>query len=358
MKRLGLIWGMILFAVVIAVWMSRSDSLPKPLPIGAIPTFIPPSATSQSHLSLFVPYWSLTSNDTFPDTYTTLLYFGVSADENGLQTSDQGYVSLPEFAGEVNKKQQSLLVVRLLDNDANTKILDSTQSQQKIISQTITLAQRHHFNGIVTDLELRALPFNSLVDKINSFNDSFSQQVKQAGLQYGMTMYGDVFYRVRPFDMTHLSKDVDMMYVLAYDLHKTNGSPGPNFPIAVTDSGDYDLSNMIQDYMNVIPADKITVVFGMFGYDWQVDDKGQTVGNATAITNQTLQQKFLNQGCLYQQCTHYWDAASGELVEHYIDNNGQSHIIWSGDLHSTTLKKKTLQKLGISNFSYWAYGYF
>src|SRR5258706_13307864 len=116
-----------------------------------------------------------------------------------------------------------------------------------------------------------------------------------------MTAYGDSFYRLRPYDIAAISKSIDGIMVMAYAFHKSNADPGPNFPLSGSETYGYDLKTMTNDFLHHITTDKITVLFGMFGYDWQVDDKGRVIGNGKAITLNGAKQKFLNR-CVLQDC--------------------------------------------------------
>ena len=71
------------------------------------------------------------------------------------------------------------------------------------------------------------------------------------------------------------------------------------------------LQEMIEDYLRIIPSRKITVIFGMFGYDWVVDDAGKAVGQAKALTYEEISHQFLN-GCKYTACQISRDSVSSE----------------------------------------------
>lgn len=189
----------------------------------------PAEKTETQKTYLFVPYWSLTNTEIIESDQQILVYFGVAADEAGLRRNEDGYKKLLAFSESAGDKDK-LLTIRMLDSDANFTILKNKIMQQKIIDQSIELAKRDGYGGIVMNLELSALPFESLTKQISEFNDLFYQQVKEESLQYFVTTYGDSFYRVRPFDIKQLSRNSDGIFIMAYDFHKARGNPGPNFP--------------------------------------------------------------------------------------------------------------------------------
>ena len=113
--------------------------------------------------------------------------------------------------------------------------------------------------------------------------------------------YGDTFYRLRPFDIKTLSKNADFFMIMSYDFSKSRGNPGPNFPLRGKEVYGYDMTQMIDDYLRYLPSDKTSVVFGLFGYDWIVDDKNKAVLQGDAKTYLEIDKEFLT-NCRYKDC--------------------------------------------------------
>jgi spore germination protein len=114
---------------------------------------------------------------------------------------------------------------------------------------------------------------------------------------------------------------------------------------------------LTDDFLKLIPSDKITIIFGLFGYDWQVDDKGNATQPAQALTLLQIKQKFIDQ-CAFSECAWKKDKDSAETTVSYTDNDGKKHIIWFEDMESVKQKQEFLKTKGINSFSYWAYSYF
>jgi spore germination protein len=235
--------------------------------------------------------------------------------------------------------------------------LKDTTKQQRLIDQTITTATDNKFGGIVLDLELSALPFDAVVKQITSFVSTFSQTAKQHNVKFAMLMYGDTFYRLRPFDMKALGRSVDEVMIMSYDFSKANGDPGPNFPLSGQESYGYDMQKMVSDFSQVIAPDKLVVVFGRYGYDWTVDDNGHSQQTATAVTDLQAQNKFVP-NCSFKSCTVYHDPLSAETKVTYVDDAGKKHVVWFEDANSIAAKEKYLRQHGVSHFADWAYSYF
>jgi len=331
---------------------------PISYPTATIVPSIPKSAVikTKEKNSLFVPYWGLKDKIT-EATYDQYLYFGVAPTKSGLDFKEAGTVALNRFASLVPNNSKKLLVIRMIDSDTNFAVLKDVSKQKTIISQAITVAQDNGFDGLVLDLEVSAIPFESLVNQINGFTKLFYSETKKKKLSFAVTVYGDVFYRVRPFDVKTLANNSDQIMIMAYDFSKAKGNPGPNFPLHGAQSYGYDYEKMIDDFLRVVPAKKITVVFGMFGYDWLVDNKGRTLEQGKAVALHEVQSNFI-EACQQKSCSFSRDDAAFETRVDYVHKNGSKHIIWFEDSESVAAKKNYLKQRGINSFSFWAYSYF
>jgi spore germination protein YaaH len=358
MRKAIFIFGFVIF--LLGFWSFTQKVTNKPFSQSSPPT---PQAsptdstarTTTTHTSLFVPYWGLQDTTDLP-VYDTYIYFGITPTQEGINTKDAGYLRLNDFVSSVNERDSTLLTLRMLDNKINSAVLKDSAKQSSIIAETIAVAKENGFDGVVLDLELSALPFDSLIQQINNFVKKFSTSVKQNDMQFSMTIYGDVFYRVRPFDVKTLAGYSDQIMIMAYDLHKANSNPGPNFPLKGNKQYGYDYTNLVDQYTSVVPPEKLTVIFGLFGYDWPVDDKNIAQGIGKARSVQEIQQKIVHY-CSELQCSIKRDVSSGETTISYI-SDGTKRTVWYEDMESSAKKQEYLKTKGISNFSYWAFSYF
>ncbi len=305
--------------------------------------------------SLFVPYWTLKHE--IAGDYDEFIYFGVTPGIAGIDKSDAGYSNIDTFLELVPQGSKKLLTLRMIDRERNFATLKDPSLHKKVISDTIALSKEHGFEGIALDLELSAIPFDSLIQQINAFTKLFYQQAKKNNLQFSIVIYGDTFYRIRPFDVKALSSNSDRIFIMAYDFHKSKGNPGPNFPLGGKDEYGYDLAKMTDNFLEFVPARKTTVIFGLFGYDWIVDNKGKSLGNGGPLTYAEIKDEFIG-NCLYTNCSIKGDKKSAETEIRYTDAEDRDHIIWFEDMESVAAKKKYLKERGISSFSFWANSYF
>jgi spore germination protein YaaH len=337
------------------------NDLTRPVPYPTITITpvvkVPRTNNGPTVTSLFVPYWTMKEKLTGRESYNTYIYFGVTPNSDGIDMKEQGAVSLNNFLAFVPKGKKKLLAVRMIDRETNFDILKDQAKQRAVINQTIALAKNKKFDGLVLDLEVTAIPFDSLIKQITTFNESFYTDAKKNHLSFSVAIYGDVFYRVRPFDVKNLAKNADTIMIMAYDFSKAKGNPGPNFPLQGEDQYGYDYEKMTKDFLSVVPAHKLTVVFGLFGYDWVVDAKGQTLQTGNAVSSQEIEDKFIEM-CRERSCSFSRDEKAFETQVNYVAKDGNKHIIWFEDTQSVDAKKEFLKSQGINSFSYWAHSYF
>lgn len=300
---------------------------------------------------IFVPYWTL-DQDILNTSYSKLIYFGITANSTGIDINEPGYKKLSEFVKNTQDKE-IYLAVRLLDPDTNIKILNSLSLQKKVIDDALNIVSSNNFRGVVLDLELSALPFESLITKITSFNREFASLFHAKNLSFGTLLYGDTYFRIRPFDVAKIGKVSDQVFMMAYDFSKSQGSPGPGFPFD-SDTYGYNFKTMVTDFKKDVSSDKLIGVVGMFGYDWIVDVQERSKKPGEAKT--TLQfEKFLTQCISDNSCTSE-NSTSGMKIT-YKDENGEKHVIWFEISDSAKNKTDYLSSQNINSVAYWAYGY-
>lgn len=333
------------------------------VPVISTPPQIPATRAETKLQTLFVPYWQLDGREIeFPEiayagsVAKRMVYFGVAVSEDGVQQAEQGYQSLSLFSDKVPAGVQKYMGVRMTDHDKNVAILNNADAQKTIVDEVVALARDKQFDGIVVDLELTPSLNDKLPAQINTFIESFYTAAYAKDLKLAITMYGDTFYRKRPYDIAYLSKVTDEIMIMAYDLHKASGEPGPNFPLRGRASFGYDMETMIADFAG-IGAEKLTVIYGMYGYDWTVDEKKRPIRPAKSVTLAQIKKNFIDL-CASINCVQTRDKDAHETEIDFVDKQAQYHIIWFEDQESTEEKTEFLNSKGISSIAFWAYGYF
>jgi len=342
--------GLIISAGILFVGSTffQKPTLPSQSPKKILSIALSPVPTNSTLTqAIFIPYWTLSQKKIDSSAYDSVIYFGITANANGIVSTESGYKDISLFKNSISSPHKKLLTVTLTDSQFNSSLLENKSFEQTIATQSANIAKENGFDGIVLDFEINALSFPSVVNSITQFASTFSGVAKGNGLSFYMTSFGDTFYRLRPYDEGALAKISDGIMVMAYDFHKANGDPGPNFPYG---GDEYNFQKMVADFTKVIPKDKLTIIFGMFGYDWTIDDKGRSTGPAQALTTNEIEQKFANKIVT--------DPISLEKKISYTDGVGKSHVVWFEDMSSAQKKIDYLKTQGISSVSFWAWSYY
>ena len=95
--------------------------------------------------SIFVPYWTLSQNDTYDD-YDRVIYFGLSVNDKGINMNDQGYIDLEKFIQQTPKDKQKYLVLRMTNTDENLKILKNNITNIQMFKQLIEISKKYNFD--------------------------------------------------------------------------------------------------------------------------------------------------------------------------------------------------------------------
>lgn len=357
-KKIGLLIVFLVFGVFLYIrFFSNNNPSKTSVSTSISPTKVQEIKPAKKESSvIFVPYWTV-GNFSNLNEYDSLIYFGIAADTDGIIRNEAGYENIDQFMALGSSDQKKFLAVRMIDAALNSKILNNKEIGEKIIDDSIEIAKEKYFDGIVLDFEMNALGFDSVIQGISRFYEQFSKKTKDAKLDFWITLYGDTFYRGRPYDVKRIALVSDEILIMAYDFHKSRGNPGPNFPMEGKNRYGYDFETMITDFLSVVKKDKLTVVFGMYGYNWTIDAKNQSIESAKALSLNEIQQKFLTD-CEYKECKTRRDDNSKELYVTYQDEQSQNHIVWFEDEKSIEEKKKYLKTIGIERVGYWAYSYF
>lgn len=360
MKQIGFIVACLLFFTGFYFYKHYNVSVsPKASvqPISSRPTVSPtkvPVVKNEIH-ALFVPYWTM-GKEKISSEYTMAVYFGITPDQNGINTEEAGYKNIQQFITLSDGAKTRLLAIRMVDSALNSKILENEEWQKNIAASASAIAKENGFNGVVMDFEISSLSFDSVIKKITTLHSYVATAARQNNLSFYTTVYGDVFYRLRPYDVKTLSSFSDGVFIMAYDFHKARENPGPNFPLQGKETFGYDFTTMTSDFLKVVPKEKAIIIFGMFGYDWIVDAEGKSTVTAKSISLNEAKQRFPTP-CTLESCVVVRDEKSGETRVQYKDNIAQ-HMVWFEDTISMEKKKEFLKNQGIISIGFWAYSYF
>lgn len=313
------------------------------------------SPLTRTRFSIFVPYWiSEMERDKAYDSY---YYFGIEPTRDGF-VKDPYEKKREELMRNIPPAKRQI-VLRMLDQDLNAAILKDTQVQRNLSKELNVFLDENEYQGVLIDLEVSFTLREQTQNEITQFVHNLCTGIKDNYKSCSMLIYGDLSYRKRPYNLKELGRIVDTIYIMTYDFHKAGGEPGPNFPLSrrsVTGGGSevdygYDFKQMVSDFVALVPREKLEVVFGMYGYDWVLNEQGSPLKTATAISLNEIEHTL---GRRYPVKKN--DALEKSIE--YIDEQGRRHIVWYEDEESVQVKTEYLLKQGVGRISFWAYSYF
>jgi len=333
--------------IVWLVYLKPAENLPvseKIIQTETVTENPTPEITCKLSKSIFIPSWSIIKDSDFSQ-YDRLIYFG-SENDNGFS----------DFV-ELNGSYEKWYTIKMIDTESNIDVLNNPGQWGKISSDTAEIVEKYRLGGIALDLEISSLVLTDLTSKINEFVKHLYTQFSDKKIKFSLVLYGDIFYRKRQYDLLTLNNYCDEVMIMAYDYHKTISESGPNFPLNKGSKYDYDFKQMLADYMSIFPVNKLTVIYGMYGYDWTVSEKKQPLKPARALSLNEIRQQFLD-NCQWQNCIVKRDPDAAETEVNYVVSPTEFHIVWFEDEESVRQKTEYLQGKGINSIGYWAEGYF
>ncbi len=343
----------------IVLWnIAKPDSSPKLSKTTISPTVVLPSIIPQKTQKqyLFVPYWSF-GKTIDNNGFDSLIYFGVGVNNNGIELKDKGYENLSAFVTKTQNAKERILAVRMVDKNINADILKNLKTQESIASAAVSLATKNNFTGVLLDYETSALAFDSTTKNITSFYKLLSQKAHDNNLQFYVSLYGDTYFRARPFDIKQIGLISDKVLIMAYDFSKSSGNPGPDFPLADNGTYGYSFSKMVDDFQKDVVNEKIVIILGYFGYDWRVDNKEIALAAGIPLTTGEITKEFITK-CSFKKCSLNRVQNTDEPSIRYIDESGENHIVWFEDDVSIAKKKEFSKSKGILETAAWAYSYY
>ncbi|MES2097187.1 MAG: glycosyltransferase [Pseudomonadota bacterium] len=140
----------------------------------------------------------------------------------------------------------------------------------------------------------------------------------------------------RSWDVPAYAKIVDRVFLMSYDEHENTGDPGPIASQAW-------FARAVADAARGVPADKLVVTIGNYGYDWYP-------GGSDPMTVEEAWQAARDSGAM-----PVFDKVSGNSGFAY-DDNGKKHVIWFLDAASAYNQIGFLRRAGIGGIALWRMG--
>ncbi len=223
--------------------------------------------------------------------------------------------------------------------DSVHKLLNSKEAQKAIAIRLRDwlLAKENNFQGINVDLE-------SLEDDDYDKLPGFLDELRAVFSPKGLRVSTDVEAFTTKEQEKRIADASDWVMLMAYDEHAEEDSAGPIASIDWTE-------NVLDQALEVIPAEKIVLGIGNYAYDWS--EKG---GPADSLSYQEALDtaKGYNDGAPKDVIRFDQDSLNSSFV--YQDDNNVMHSVWMLDAASAYNQWLSARETGIRGAAVWALG--
>ncbi|HHW39949.1 MAG TPA: hypothetical protein GXX19_02145 [Syntrophomonadaceae bacterium] len=269
---------------------------------------------------------------------TDVAFHWYRADETGSLTQAyeiQNSRRAVEAAQKSNLRTQA--GVALFDRQKLHLLLNSKEARSSLIGSIVDLVRREKFQAVNLDFESVA-PEDR--DAYNTFLAELSQALKQSqtGLMVAVPAKEREVSWLAAYDYGEIARYADQIVVMAYDQHYRTGTPGPIAPL------DW-VGRVISYAKQQVPAGKIILGLGIYGYDWP---EGQP---AKSLSYQEAENLAASRNVKVQ-----WDPVACLPHFTYSDENGTVHQVWYENRYSLKAKLDLAANQGLAGVSIWRLG--
>lgn len=313
----------------------------------------------------FMPYWNVTKLSPNHSLPSTIIYSGISLDEQGMAVKDPGLANLNRPAFINLKKaiaqhnQQLHLSFTIFSTETIDALLASQAAQSQAIATIVDMVNNHQATGINLDFEPNTQVNTATPQLFTQFAADLKSTLRHQSLNHEVTV--DIFGRSNPnslWQLKELSGVVDAFVFMAYDYHQRGSDrAGPVAPLygSASHRWNNDVMQSLRLLRQEISHEKIILGIPFYGYEWRVVDLQQSSqtfpGSGATATYDRVQTLMRTSGII-----PHWDkdALSPWLA---FTNNDQMRQIYFEDQQSIAHKVLLAQQAQLKGVAIWALGY-
>lgn len=380
-QSLVLIFLVIMLGVLNGLGNKTESKLPTSSGIGTLAQpFVPSAKNSQpvqetralilnqkeSEVFGFAPYWTFNKLDNVDfETLTTLAYFSITVSGDGnLDKGDQGYATFKgKRATEVFQKAHDhrarvVLTLTQMNNWQILAILDDPEAQERVIEQAVSEVQDRGIDGINVDFEYDGNPGPEYRDKFTKFVTDLTEEMHKANPDSKVTVsvYAASVKDPKIYDIGALSKVSDGIFMMAYDFAGASSDIAmPTAPLHGDEDGTYwyDVSSAVDDFLKVMPADKLILGVPWYGYNYPVY---QPDANAATGWGAGISQTYALAKDNINPDKEGWDDKSKVGWKAYLGWDGW-RMIFLEDQRSLGIKYDFAKEKNLAGVGIWALGF-
>ncbi len=316
----------------------------------------------------YLPYWMIQNLDDIDTrTLTSVSYFGLEvngdgqivnrAQNDGFSPYDtwQNDIKLKNFLTKIKKNKTKIFVTfKSFDNDAIKKIATSPESSQNFIQTILYQVNSHSLDGVNIDFEYSGGVDKEIRDKFSVLMSSLNDALKSQNQNTALTISVYVTAATIPqlWDIPYIANHSDSVVIMGYDFFTPqSSSAGPVAPISGYENS---LTGMINNFLEQIPPDKITLAVPYYAYDWTTENQGKNSKAVLGVNASTL--SFAEAKDMSQGKNVIWDNDSQTPWYSYVDRVGQIHVVHFENIRSLGAKYDLVNTKNLHGIGIWALG--
>lgn len=368
----GIIGGVSSF--LFSIWYFQKLPLISPLSSLTTFSFINQIISSNDKIVYgFLPYWNMDQVELQPE-LTHLSYFGLTVGADGTIVTredgalESGYRDLKsdqflEFSQQMTDQDKSVeIVLSQFDGKTITSLLTNQNSIQNLLTSLDSILLAYPVNGINIDIEYNGPVTDELRSKMTALMAAINQHLdeKYQHIQLSIDMYASAVRTNNIWDVAAIEPYVDYIVVMAYDFHqRSSPQAGPVAPLFGGDEyWDSDINQLLIDFTQVAPKEKILLGVPFYGYEWQTtsrDSQAHTFPK-TGSTASFKRVKEIMGRKQELQVENGWNEQALSPYLSYVEDN-EIFVIYYEDSRSLSYKLDYVNQLDLGGISIWALGY-
>lgn len=229
------------------------------------------------------------------------------------------------------------------DSDITSNILNSTEIQNNLISDILSIVSAKKYYGINIDFEY-IYPKDR--EAYNNFLRNLKAQMFELNPNLILTVAVAPKYRdsqsgilYEAHDYRAIGEIADRVIIMTYEWGYMYGEP-----MAVSPKNE--MAAVLRYAITRIPAEKILMGLPNYAYDWTIPFVSGS--SARAFSNTTAVNLAISTGSTIR----FDDKAQTPYFE-YRDESGSQHIVWFDDARSYKSKLELVKEFGLAGISIW-----
>ncbi|MFD2925294.1 glycosyl hydrolase family 18 protein [Halobacillus naozhouensis] len=219
------------------------------------------------------------------------------------------------------------------------QMLNNPSSRQTLIKNIYNMVSTRGYAGVNIDFERILAEDRDLFSTfLSELKDQLDRQELLLTIAIPPKTSEDISW-LRGYDYGAIGSVVDFMLIMAYDWHHMGSVPGPVAPID-------QVRKTIEFALKNVKRNKILLGIPLYGYDWKLPYDKDIL--ASAISNQNAVELAISHGVPIQ-----YSEESQSPFFNYVDQTGQSHVVWFEDSRSIAEKNKLITEYRLLGVGAW-----